>query len=68
MSEKILFVAQIARIQTMTDGSLRVTLDLPESAIMPVAQLMECKRAGAILEVTAEPRIEQKSEQNNYGL
>jgi len=56
----IKFIASIVRIQTMVDGGIRVTLDLPEHAIMQAAQLMECKRAGAVLNITAEARIEEK--------
>ena len=41
---RITFDAIVARVQTLVDGGLRVTLDLPESAIPQAAALMECKR------------------------
>jgi len=50
--EPIAFAAQVARVQTLADGGLRVTLDLPESAVMAAAELMTCKRFGVALEVT----------------
>jgi ribonucleotide reductase alpha subunit len=44
--EQIEVIAAVAKIQTLVDGGLRVTLDLPESAIVEVAWLMACKRDG----------------------
>lgn len=60
MTETIHFIASIVRIQTMVDGGIRVTLDMPEHAIMQAAQLMECKRAGAVLDITASPKVESE--------
>ena len=42
--EVIRFDAIVYKVQTLVDGGLRVTLDLPETAVMQVAELMECKR------------------------
>jgi len=50
------FWATVAQVRTMADGGLRVVLDLPESAIAEVAQLMECKRQGVVLDMTAKPK------------
>jgi hypothetical protein len=47
----IAFTASISKVYTLVDGGIRVTLDLPENAIMQVAQMLECKRAGAALNV-----------------
>ena len=41
---KIIFDAIVARVQTLADGGIRITLDLPETAIAQAAALMECKR------------------------
>jgi len=49
--EPIRFVAVVQKVQTLADGGLRVTLDLPESAIMQAAELMVCKREAVVLEV-----------------
>lgn len=48
----ITFPAQVVKVQTLADGGLRLTLDLPETAILAAAHLMECKRVGAAGEVT----------------
>lgn len=57
----IIFDAVVARVQTLADGGIRVTLDLPESAVMQAAQMMECKRFGAVLEVTATAKVNTKN-------
>jgi len=51
----ITFPAQIVKVQTLSDGGLRVTLDLPETAILAAAHLMECKRQGIPGDVSFEP-------------
>ena len=56
MSESVIeFVASVAKVQTMADGGLRFIFDAPETAVMQAAQLMECKRFGAVLHITARP-------------
>jgi hypothetical protein len=54
MSETIQFDATVQKVQTLVDYGLRVTLDLPETAIIAAAQLMALKREGAVLHVTVE--------------
>jgi len=49
---EISFTAEIAKLQTLVDGGIRVTLDLPESATLEMAQLAECRRHKAIGKVT----------------
>ena len=49
------FDAIVARVQTLADNGLRVTLDLGENEVVAAAQLMELKRLGAVLKVTVEP-------------
>lgn len=48
---KISFDAIVARVQTLADGGIRITLDLPETAIPQAAALMECKRQEVPLRV-----------------
>lgn len=52
MTDAITFEAQVARVQTLADGGLRVTFDMPETAVLAAAQLMECKRLGVAGQVT----------------
>jgi len=54
-SDALVFQAIVARVQTMADNGLRVTLDLPEGAVVQAAQLMELKRIGSVLRVTVDP-------------
>lgn len=44
--EQIEVIAAVAKIQTLVDGGLRVTLDLADSEIVAAAWLMVCKRDG----------------------
>jgi hypothetical protein len=46
------FDATVAKVTTLVDGGLRVTLDLPESAIPAAGKLMEFKRESIALKVT----------------
>jgi len=62
MSEPIKFLASVSKVQTMPDMGLRLTLDFSESNIMQAAMLMECKRMGVVLDVTAMPTIANNSE------
>ena len=57
MNEPITFPAQIVKVQTLADGGLRVTLDLPETAILAAAHLMECKRQGIPGDVVFKPNV-----------
>lgn len=49
--DAVCFDAVVFKVATLTDGGLRVTLDLPESAIAQAARLMEFKRAEQPLRV-----------------
>lgn len=52
----IKFWAEIAKVQTMADGGLRVYLDLPEGAVEQAAILMQYKRLGVVADVTVVPK------------
>jgi len=58
----IRFPASVYKVQTTIDWGIRLTLDLPETAIAQAAMLMECQRMGVILDVTATPKV-QNTEQ-----
>lgn len=53
-SASIEFSAVVAKVMTMVDGSIRIYLDLPETAISAAAQLMECKRQEIALRVSVK--------------
>jgi len=55
----IAFPAVVEKVQTLVDGGIRVTLDLPEDAIAQAAQLMACKKEFIPL------RIEAKADTND---
>ena len=57
MSEPIEFHATIAKVQTLADGGIRLTLDLPETAIVQAAQLMEVRRRMGAVDASLEPVI-----------
>ena len=50
-ADNVTFDASVAKVTTMVDGSLRVTFDLPETAIDAAAWLMEVKRNEVTLRV-----------------
>ena len=50
---KIEFTAVVYKLQTLVDGGIRLTLDLPETAIPQAAMLMECKREEIPLKFSA---------------
>jgi hypothetical protein len=54
-AESISVVASVAKVTTLADGGLRVTFDLPESAIIEAAWLMTCKREGMAVQLVAKP-------------
>ena len=53
MSEAIQFPAEIIKVQTMVDGAIRLTLDLPAGELGAAIKLMEAKQRGAVIEVAA---------------
>lgn len=55
--EAIHFPAEIIKVQTMVDGAIRLTLDLPANRITEAAKLMEAKQRGAVLECAAVPVV-----------
>lgn len=57
---EIQFPATVYKVQTLVDGGLRVTLDLPESAIPQAALLMDCKRLETPLFVKVEEEMSRK--------
>lgn len=57
-SDKLIkFKAQVSKVTTLSDGGLRVVLDLCESEIQVAMKMMQAKQGSAILEVVALPVI-----------
>ncbi|HET8707607.1 MAG TPA: hypothetical protein VFM46_14975 [Pseudomonadales bacterium] len=67
-NEAIQFGAQVAKVQTLIDGGIRLTLDLVEP-IDPVTivQLFDAKQPGIILEIAAVAVSPEKQESNRNG-
>jgi hypothetical protein len=51
----------VYKVATLVDGGLRISLDIPETAIMQAAMLMECKRMGVVLQVEATPVVQDET-------
>ena len=56
----IRFEAIVYKVQTLSDGGVRVTLDLPETAIPQMAMLAETKRDGIPLVFTAKVKPDSR--------
>lgn len=54
----IRFEAIVYKVQTLADGGVRVTLDLPETCIPQMAMLAETKREGVPLVFEARVKAE----------
>jgi ribonucleotide reductase alpha subunit len=57
MSKPIEFIASIHKVQTLVDGGIRLTLDMPETATLEMAQLAEIKLHKGIARVTVVPEF-----------
>jgi hypothetical protein len=55
MSEPIKCLAVVYKVQTLTDHGIRISLDLPETAIMQMAMFAECQRMQVLLDVECNP-------------
>ena len=61
MSEPIKCLAVVYKVQTLTDHGIRISLDLPETAIMQMAMFAECQRMQVLLDVQCTPQDLTKS-------
>lgn len=61
MAEAVIrFDAIVYKVQTLADGGIRLTLDLPETAIPQMAMLAETKRDGIPLVFTAKVKPDSR--------
>jgi len=67
VSDPTVFWATVAKVQTLADSGIRVTLDLPETAIVQAAELMTYKRAGVVLDFTATVHENERDDGENSG-
>jgi len=51
----IMFPAEVKKVQTLIDGGIRLTLDLPEEGADIMGDLAKCQQNGIILEIKATP-------------
>ncbi|MCP5019885.1 MAG: hypothetical protein GY938_32060 [Ketobacter sp.] len=57
------FEFTVEKVQTMADGAIRLTLDMPETAVLQMSQFVECKRVGVAMSGEAVPiKSEKKKE------
>lgn len=56
MSEPIKCIGVVYKVQSLADHGLRVSIDLPETAIMAAAMFMECQRMQVVLDIQATPQ------------
>lgn len=64
MSEQdaIEFVAEVYKVQTLVDGGIRLTLDLPESGVQQMAELAKCQQNAVLLIIRASKQGRQYHE------
>ena len=65
MDSTVTFPAVVQKVQTLADGGLRVTFDLPEAAILAAAELMAVRQAGCTVDVTVVPNMKNKQDHNS---
>ena len=53
MSEALVFLASVEKVQTMTDGAIRVYLDLAETELGAMAALAAARVKGVVLRIEA---------------
>ena len=66
MSDALVFVATVEKVQTMTDGAIRVYLDLSEHDIGTMAALAACRVKGLVLKFEATELAEDAPEPSRY--
>jgi hypothetical protein len=66
----ILYKAQVIKVQTMTDGAIRLTVDLIVPTNETVIALLDARQPGIILEcaaVAVNPEKQEKTERESNG-
>lgn len=66
MSDTLTFLATVEKVQTMTDGAIRVYLDLAETEIEAMAQLAAIRAGGLVLRIDATEWEPSEEKDNAY--
>jgi hypothetical protein len=56
MSEPIKCIGVVYKVQSLAGNGIRVSIDLPDSAVMQAAMFMECQRMQVVLDVQCTPQ------------
>lgn len=59
MAETITAVVTVEKVQTMVDGAIRLTLDMPQTAVLQMSQFAICKNEGVALEAVFVPKVNE---------
>ena len=62
--DAIEFPAIVQKVQTLADGGIRATFDMPETCVMQAAELMACKRVEVALMVSVTADMINKLDHN----
>ena len=58
--DTLTFPAAVYKVQTLSDGGIRVTLDMPETEIIALAWLAQCQVNGVVLSLHCTPMAQDK--------
>lgn len=65
MADPIKCTGSVYKVQTLVDFGFRVSIDLPQTDIMPAAAFMECKQLSVALDIQATPITQNSSKPND---
>ena len=54
-SEAVNVTGQVYKVQTLVDGGIRLTIDLPESAVNVMTQLAQYQINGVAVKISVKP-------------
>lgn len=59
MSDGVQVIGQVYKVQTLVDGGVRLTLDLPESAVKIMGELARFQVESMAVKITIKPAERQ---------
>jgi len=66
MTDALVFLASVEKVQTMTDGAIRVYLDLAETELGAMAALAAARVKGVVLRIEAREIDPETSRYSHY--